>query len=278
MIDFRVGDCLEILSGMPSKMFDVCMTSPPYNLGIKYRSGFDDSMPRSDYLCWTRHWLIAVQRVLAPQGSLFLNLGGKPSDPWGPFEVASDCVRQSGFTIQNVFAWVKSASWDGVGPVEGHVKPINSPRFVTDCFEHVFHLTKTGDVPLDRLAVGVPFADESNLTRGTRGKNGNVRCRGNVVVVPYETINSREKDRPHPASYPPALSEYFLRLHGLSRIRSTLDPFSGLGSTARACRKLGLDHVGIDLSAEDVADARRLLAEDEAQAAALLEKLGRVVT
>jgi site-specific DNA-methyltransferase (adenine-specific) len=181
----------------------------------------------------------------------------------GPHQVAALCFWASGFDLQNTLAWVKSASWDGVGPVEGHAKPINSPRFVNDCFELVFHLTKHGDVPLDRLAVGVPFADASNLTRGTRGKHGNVRCRGNVLAIPYQTIKSREADRPHPASYPPALAEHCFRLHGLSRIKKTCDPFSGLGSTARASRKLGLAHVGIELSAEDVVDARRLLAEDE---------------
>ena len=39
----------------------------------------------------------------------------------------------------------------------GHFKPINSKRFVNDCHEYVFHLTKSGDVALDRRAAGVPY-------------------------------------------------------------------------------------------------------------------------
>ena len=36
----------------------------------------------------------------------------------------------------------------------GHFKPINSRRYVNDCHEYVFHLTKTGEVPLDRRGAG----------------------------------------------------------------------------------------------------------------------------
>ena len=55
----------------------------------------------------------------------------------------------------------------------GHFKPINSPRFLNDCHEYVFHFTKSGRVELNRLALGVPYQDKSNIgrwshTRGTR--------------------------------------------------------------------------------------------------------------
>ena len=264
MIDLLVGDCLRILSTLPVGSFDVVVTSPPYNIGIDYRA-FDDCAPRAKYLLWTMEWLDAVRRVLDDRGSLFLNIGGKPTDPMVPHQVLV-VATEHGWVLQNTIHWIKSFSEDdGSGrarPCEGHVKPINSPRFLNDAVEHVFHLTKKGDVEIDRLAVGVPFADESNLRRGTRGKHGNVRCRGNAWHVPYETIQSRRSDRPHPATFPPALAEMCYRLHGLERAGRTLDPFSGLGSSARAAKKLGLHHVGIELSAEDVADARRLLEEE----------------
>jgi site-specific DNA-methyltransferase (adenine-specific) len=38
-----------------------------------------------------------------------------------------------------------------------------------------------------------------------------------------------------------------VRLHGLARTKLVLDPFVGLGSTAVACAKLGIDFIGIDL-------------------------------
>ena len=79
-----------------------------------------------------------------------------------------------------------------------------------------------------------------------RSAGGNRRCRGNAWFLPYDTINSRDKDRPHPATFPVRLPEYCLRLHGLDRVTRVLDPFTGLGATAVACASLGLDFVGID--------------------------------
>jgi DNA modification methylase len=74
-----------------------------------------------------------------------------------------------------------------------------------------------------------------------------VRCRGNTWFIPYETIQRRDRDRPHPATFPSRLPEQCLRLHGLSRIRLAADPFTGLGSTAVACARLGISFVGADI-------------------------------
>jgi site-specific DNA-methyltransferase (adenine-specific) len=65
--------------------------------------------------------------------------------------------------------------------------------------------------------------------------------------MPYETIQSRDKDRPHPATFPVRLPEYCLRLKGLNGVREVADPFLGLGSTAVACARLGVNFVGIEL-------------------------------
>ena len=82
-----------------------------------------------------------------------------------------------------------------------------------------------------------------------------MRCRGNTWFLPYETIQNRDKDRPHPATFPSRLPEQCLRLHGLSRIKLVMDPFLGLGSTAVACARLGLDFVGVELDEEYLKEA-----------------------
>ena len=83
---------------------DVVVTSPPYNLGTGYLT-YDDTVPRDDYLEWTRTWARKLQRARA-QGSFFLNIGAKPSDPWVPLDVAF--VMRGLFELQNVIHWVKS--------------------------------------------------------------------------------------------------------------------------------------------------------------------------
>ena len=86
----------------------------------------------------------------------------------------------------------------------------------------------------------------ANIGRWKRATQ-DLRDRGNTWFIPYDTIQRRDRDRPHPATFPTRLPEQCLRLHGVDRIQLAMDPFSGLGSTAVACARLGLDFVGADL-------------------------------
>ena len=128
----------------------------------------------------------------------------------------------------------------------GHYKPINSQRFLNECQEFIFHFSPRGRTPLDRLAIGVPYQDKSNVARW-QGTGADLRCRGNTWFIPYSTIQNRKRDRPHPATFPPRLPRQCLQLHGLSRIVLAMDPFLGLGSSAVACAELGVNFVGVEI-------------------------------
>jgi site-specific DNA-methyltransferase (adenine-specific) len=252
-LSFFLGDCLDVLPGLAPHSVSAIVTSPPYNLGVRYRS-YDDSLPRERYLEWTGRWVAEARRVLAPEGSLFLNVGSKPTDPWAAFDVAQ--AARDHLTLQNTIHWVKSTAIDrdsaGAGAglqrdlAVGHYKPINSDRFVNDCHEFIFHFTPGGRTPLDRRAIGVAYQDASNIARWQAG-GANRRCRGNTWFIPYQTIQSRDDDRPHPATFPPRVPEYCLRLHGTDRVALALDPFLGLGSSAVAAAELGLNFIGIEM-------------------------------
>src|SRR4030095_9501147 len=112
--------------------------------------------------------------------------------------------------------------------------------------EFIFHFTAGGQTPIDRLSIGVRYQDRSNIGRWQAAASG-VRCRGNTWFIPYETIQSRAKDRPHPAPFKPRIAEMCLRMNGLERTRLVADPFLGLGSTAVACAQLGLSFIGIEM-------------------------------
>ena len=258
---FYLDDCLEVLAALPPASISVVVTSPPYNLGVQYRS-YHDALPRSEYLQWTSTWIEAVKRVLTRDGSLFLNVGAKPTDPWTAMDVAQ-AVRGH-LELQNTIHWIKSIAIerDAAGVAVnldrdiavGHYKPINSERFVNDCHEFIFHFTPEGRTPLERRAIGVPYQDASNIARWQSGGD-NRRCRGNTWFIPYETIQNRDKDRPHPATFPPRVPEYCFKLHGLDRIRTAMDPFLGLGSTAVAAADLGLDFVGVEMDEHYLTEA-----------------------
>lgn len=250
---FFLGDALEHLAAMAPASVAVVVTSPPYNLGIRYRT-FDDGQPREAYLAWTSDWIRAAAAALAPEGSLFLNVGGKPTDPWTALDVAQQARPH--LQLQNIVHWVKSIAIDrdltGAGAgldrdlAVGHYKPINSPRFLNDCHEFLFHFTPGGTTPLDRRAIGVPYQDRSNIARWSAAAGG-VRCRGNTWFIPYETIQSRDRERPHPATFPTRLPEQCLRLHGLGRLGLVMDPFLGLGSSAVAAARVGAAFVGVEM-------------------------------
>jgi DNA modification methylase len=436
MVKIYNEDCIVgMREHLSAGAVDCIVTSPPYNLGIDY-GAYDDHGSRADYLSWMFEVAHELHRVLSDDGSLFLNLGSKPTDPWVIHDVLNELRRV--FTLQNTFIWCKAVSIAGVGSY-GHYKPLNSKRFVNDCFEYMFHLTKAGDVPLDRLALGVPYADKTNIKRWD-GVKADLRCRGNVWFVdapqedgdarwlaglidgegcinilrsnrahrdtesvefsarievantieaiidevariagcgtiqvrqpktridnhsakqacyiwrttnkeaanvlcrvypyligkqsqakvalhleatkyhrgqragmkrgsilteedltlrkrlqdtvkelhaggrssadwvpepeiqkvsasncwhvPYETISNRAKDRPHPATFPVKLVENCLRVHGLDRIRLAMDPFLGLGSSARAAEGLGLDFVGFEIDPDYCSEAKERL-------------------
>lgn len=205
--------------------------------------------------------------ALAPEGSFFLNVGASPTDPWLPFDVAR--AAGSGLVLQNVIHWVKSIAIDreDAGRASGltrdlavgHYKPVGSDRFLHGAHEYIFHFTHTGRVPIDRLAIGVPYQDASNATRWSGGGAG-VRCRGNTWFLPYRTIRYAARDRPHPASFPVALPDRCLRLHGRDRIGLVLDPFVGIGPTGVAAAQLGLPFLGCDLDETYLRVARDAIA------------------
>ena len=250
---FYLGDSTDVLRRFPQHTIDAIVTSPPYNLGIRYRT-YDDTMPRAKYLEWTGAWVELAARTLTPDGSLFLNVGSKPTDPWTGLDVAQ--AARPHLKLQNTIHWIKSiaiekslaGSRSGLEDdlAVGHYKPINSERFLHDCHEFVFHFTPKGETRLRRQAIGVRYQDKSNVARW-RAAADDLRCRGNTWFIPYQTIQNREKDRPHPATFPPRLPEMCLRLHGVDRIQLVADPFLGLGSTAVACAQLGLNFVGIEM-------------------------------
>lgn len=262
------GDCLEVLPTLAAGSIDLVVTSPPYNLGISYKT-FKDTAPRGEFLAWCRAWAAEVKRVMADDASFFLNVGAAPANPLMPHQLllALTDGAEPLFTLQNTFHWIKSITIETVKGEQvsaGHFKPINSKRFVNDCHEYVFHLTKTGNVELDRRAAGVPYVHKSNIARWGHTGGADLRCRGNTWFIPYETIQSRDKERPHPATFPVALVEQCIRLHGKGAETRLLDPFLGIGTSALAAvRRKITAFTGIELDEHYLQTARDRIAAEE---------------
>ena len=258
----RLKDCVEGMSELPVDHVDLVVTSPPYNLGVRYRKFFD-RQDRQSYLRWCQEWAAQVKRILKPSSSLFLNIGSAPSNPMLPHEIVM--TLRDFFVLQNTIHWIKSITIedrDGELQSHGHFKPISSKRFLNDCHEYVFHFTINGKVEIDRLALGVPYQDKSNIARWSHARGRDRRCRGNTWFIPYQTIQSRAKERPHPATFPVQLAEWCIKLHGVSRVRTMLDPFLGIGNSAIAAQRCGVKKfIGFEIDESYLAEARRRVCE-----------------
>lgn len=55
------GDCLEVLKQISDNSIDLVVTSPPYNLCIKYNS-YSDDLSYSEYLEWCKNGYIYVKQ------------------------------------------------------------------------------------------------------------------------------------------------------------------------------------------------------------------------
>jgi site-specific DNA-methyltransferase (adenine-specific) len=249
-------DCVEgMRRRLPDGSVDVVVTSPPYNIGVRYNTHRDD-LPFARYLDWMEAVARECWRVLRRDGSFFFNMGDRPSDELRSLRVA-ERILAAGFHLQNTVHWIKSIAAPEEGVNMGHYKPVNSARYLNGCHEFIFHFTKAGDVKLDKLAIGVPYQDKSNIGRWKAARQ-DCRDRGNTWYIPYETVTGA---KPHPAAFPDRLPEMCIKLHGLRAEPPllVLDPFAGTGTTLAAARRLGCRCVGFDVDREYVRLARARL-------------------
>jgi site-specific DNA-methyltransferase (adenine-specific) len=259
-------DCIKGIRLMKrqSLTVDIIITSPPYNIGKKYNQYLDEK-PRDNYLDKMELVADECSKIMTERSSFFLNVGGKPSDMWIPLDIAQRFRKK--LVLQNVIHWVKSISIlnEDVGDYPnitgdisvGHYKPVNSNRYLTNCHEYIFHFTKNEDVELDKLAIGVPYQDKSNIGRWNTATK-DLHPRSNIWFIPYETI---QKSRSHPTVFPVKLPEMCLKLHGLDKIKLAMDPFMGIGSTAIACKKNGINYIGFEIDSSYIETANNILSK-----------------
>tara|TARA_B100000161_G_C33500819_1_gene391605 strand:+ start:33 stop:884 length:852 start_codon:yes stop_codon:yes gene_type:complete len=264
--NFILGDCIEKLKEIDDKTINIVVTSPPYNIGLKYNK-YKDKKPREQYLEWIYDIFVEIKRILKDDGHVFLNMGYTNKDPWISMEVA--LKLKDLFTLQNKITWVKSIhikDANGNEETHGHFKPINSERYINVTNEDLYHFTKTDDIKIYREAIGVPYKWKCNLIDRKTGqrrinkKTGkeveDKRCKGNTWFIAYDTINSKKEKGYHPAIFPEELVEHCIKISDIKQ-GTILDPFIGSGTTVRVAKKMtdnleeyNLSGIGIDIDEE----------------------------
>jgi len=240
-------DCLKFLDTTPDNSFDVCISSPPYNLNVKY-SQYKDT--RKDYIEWMSEVWHEVCRVLKPDGHLFLNLGYSKDNPFDTYKIAENVP----WKLQNNIIWAKAVEVDG--KVRGYTIPHQSKRYLQNGWEHLFHFTKNGDTLIDLERSGVPYnTNYNNHNRNAKRSGRNYRPTTNCWHITYKSKATKEitkeiaGDNKHPAIYPESLVKKCLKVSGLKK-GIVFDPFMGTGTTAVVAKNYDLEYIGCEIDSD----------------------------
>jgi site-specific DNA-methyltransferase (adenine-specific) len=128
------ADCMDYLPRLPDGSVDVIVTSPPYNLGVRY-SKCNDRRPRKEFLSWCDLWLRQVARVLHPEGTFWLQIGDFAKNPTLTGDLRA--IAYQYLVEQFEVIWAKSFP-DHSGTQRGQFRPSQSPYHPDKHHEFVY--------------------------------------------------------------------------------------------------------------------------------------------
>lgn len=260
------GDCRELstvarlLEGGKSNLV---ITSPPYATQREYdpASGFKPVAPE-DYVEWYRDVAATIAAVLAPDGSLLLNIKEHASDGERHLYVKDLIIahkRQWGWRFVDEFCWRKTDN--GVPGGWGN-------RF-KNAWEPVFHFCRQTEIKFRPKAVGHVSEDcfdySPNNPKSTSGSGLlGTGARGSAAAQPgaededgrftgiarpsnVVEVKSESSQGSHSAPFPRALVEFFVKAFS-DPGDSVFDPFLGSGTTMAAAQVLGRSGIGVEIS------------------------------
>lgn len=260
---------------------NLVITSPPYALHFKKEYG---NVDKADYVDWFRPFGEQIYRVLPPDGSFVLNIGGSynpgtPTRSLYHFKVLLMLCEVVGFRLAQECFWFNPAKL----PAPAEWVNVRRQR-IKDSVEYVWWLSK-GDWPkADNTKVLAEYSRDMKrlLMRGYQPRqrpSGHVitakflEDRGGSipsnVIVPSNFIergnNESNSDyiracseagyKPHPARFPRTLPEFFVKF--LTDAEDVVvDPFSGSNMTGAVAEDLGRRWLSFEIKREYVKASR----------------------
>ena len=292
-----IGDCLEVLRGLPVGMAQACVTSPPYyglrDYGHAGQIGLEGTPDA--YVARLVGVFRELRRVLRDDGTLWLNLGDSYSSDskWGGSTGGKHVKalhgdtgagrgrRHTGMKDKDLLGipWMvafalRADGWWLRQDIIWH-KPNPMPESVTDrctkAHEYVFLLTKSARYFYDAAAIaeeaergdaGSRFDQgktaQHQLDRQASGARVDDGRRNARSVWPIAT---QPYSGAHFATMPPALAERCIKA-GSKPGDMVLDPFGGAGTTGLVADRLGRHATLIELNPEYARLARERIIAD----------------
>ena len=221
------GDALKTLAELKAASVQLVITSPPYNLGIGYKTHTDD-LSEEDYLKWMGSIWKECKRVLCQGGRLCINIGeNKRQNIAQPTFSAfiQQCIKLGmlyrGMIVWNKNSAAKHCAW---GSWQSPANPHLVPRH-----EYIIAFSK-GAYKLD-------------------GRKEDIDISANEFMAYTRTVwnfgTESRKRVGHPAPFPINLPARLIRFYTY-RGQTVLDPFGGSGTVGVAAKMLGRRYVLID--------------------------------
>lgn len=249
-----IGDCRERLRQMADGSAQTCVTSPPYfglrDYGVEGQLGLEPTP--ADFVAAMVEVFREVRRVLADDGTLWLNLG--------------DCYvqKQRQLIPARVALALQADGWFLRDEIVWH-KPRTTPAPVKDrtCAAHemLFLFAKKSRYFYDYAAIEEPAKYAGKVRHNVRGQQSfktgdSTKYAGRTVIVRSTrrkrsvwSISPSPFKKAHFATFPPDLIEPCI-LAGSRPGDTVLDPFGGSGTTAGVALKHGRKAVLCELNPE----------------------------
>lgn len=273
MGDMFCGDAYDVLRYLVRKNIRVklIVTSPPFALVRKKAYGNEDA---DKYVEWFMRFIPLFRRILQPEGGLVIDIGGS----WIPGIPAKSTyhlklllrITESGFFLAQEFYHYNPARL----PTPAEWVTVRRLR-VKDAVNNVWWLVQDPFADADNRRVLREYSDSmKNLIKN--GYKAQMRPSGHDISTKFQvdrggsippnvlefsntesnshylTECRRRGMKPHPARFPVALPDFFIRF--LTRPGElVLDPFAGSNVTGEAAERLGRKWIGIELNEEYVA-------------------------
>jgi site-specific DNA-methyltransferase (cytosine-N4-specific) len=252
-----LGDSLDVLAGMKPGSVDLVMTSPPFGLVRKKEYGNADA---HEYLDWFRPFAGQFRRVLKESGSLVIDIGGawipgQPTRSLYHFKLLLMLCEEFGFHLAQEFYWWNPSKLPS--PAEW----VNVRRIrVKDAVNTVWWLSLSPWPKASNRRVLQPYSPSMKglLEKGYKAKkrpsghdisenfavNNGAAIPPNLIAIPNTESNSyylrycqANGIKSHPARFPAALPEYFIRML-TDEGDFVYDPFGGSCVTGEVAERL----------------------------------------
>lgn len=241
------GDCLELLSQIPSDFVKLVVTSPPYNIGKSYEKRLD----LDTYLSQQEKVIKECVRILDDKGSLCWEVGNYINKrEIVPLDIPIYSICKSlGLKLRNRIVWHF-----------GH--GLHASKRFSGRYETIIWFTKSDSYTfnLDNVRIPQKYPQKKYYKGPKKGQvSGNPLGKNpsDVWEIPNVKCNHPEKTI-HPCQFPVELIERLVL--SLTNPRDwVFDPFIGVGSTAIASVLHKRKAIGTDTVSDYISIAKNRL-------------------